>query len=85
MLHQLLKFSEQPALTRMLSLAEFKPSAGRILLSRRRPQISGLAEFKPKLLLSRPEIISKPAWGSNSDYSKPPDVDRARPVYGPPN
>src|SRR6218665_1166200 len=34
------------------------------LLSRRRPQICGLAEFKPKLLLSRPEIYSKPAWGS---------------------
>src|SRR6218665_1862468 len=34
------------------------------LLSRRRPQICGLAEFKPQLLLSRPEIYSKPAWGS---------------------
>src|SRR6218665_2588278 len=34
------------------------------LLSRRRPQICGLAEFKPKFLLSRPEIYSKPAWGS---------------------
>src|SRR6218665_951813 len=50
----------------MLSLAEFKPSAGRIFLSRRRPQICGLAEFKPTLLLSRPEIYSKPAWGSTS-------------------
>jgi len=36
---------------KMLSLAEFKPSAGRIFLSRRRPQICGLAEFKPKSLL----------------------------------
>ena len=35
------------------------------MLSRRRPQIYGLAEFKPKLLLSRPEIYSKPAWGSS--------------------
>src|SRR6218665_3692982 len=34
-----------------------------MLLSRRRPEIYGLAEFKPKLLLSRPEIYSKPAWG----------------------
>src|SRR6218665_1698155 len=50
----------------MLFLAEFKPSAGRgFLLSRRRPKICGLAEFKPKLLLSRPEIFSKPAWGSS--------------------
>ena len=48
----------------MSSLAEFKPSAGRIFVNPRRPQISGLAEFKPKLLLSRPEIYSKPAWGS---------------------
>ena len=37
----------------MLYLAEFKPSAGRILLSHRRPQFCGLAKFKPKLLLSR--------------------------------
>ena len=29
----------------------------------RRPQICGLAEFKPKLFLSRPEIYSKPAGG----------------------
>jgi len=35
-----------------------------ILLSRRRPDICGLAEFQPKLLLTRPEIYSKPAWGS---------------------
>src|SRR6218665_596612 len=49
----------------MLFLAEFKPSAGRgFLLSRRRPKICGLAEFKPKLLLSRPKIYSKLAWGS---------------------
>jgi len=48
----------------MLSLVEFKPLAGRIFLSRRRPQICGLAEFKPKLLLNRPEIYSKPALGS---------------------
>src|SRR6218665_3415132 len=50
----------------MLSLAQFilgRQPAG-FLLSRRRPQICGLAEFKPKLLLSRPEIYSKPAWGS---------------------
>src|SRR6218665_1013800 len=48
----------------MLSLAEFKPSAGRIFV--KPPQFCGLAEFKPKLLLSRPEIYSKPAWGSTS-------------------
>ena len=34
-----------------------------ILLCRRRPEICGLAEFQPELLLSRPEIYSKPAWG----------------------
>src|SRR6218665_1693459 len=39
----------------MLSLAEFKPSAGRIL-----------ADYTPKLSLSRPEIYSKPALGSNT-------------------
>src|SRR6218665_1002840 len=50
----------------MLCLAEFKPSAGRIILSRRRSQIFGLAEFKPKLLLNRPEIYSKPARGSST-------------------
>ena len=44
-------------------LAEFKPLAGRICVKPPRPQICGLAEFKPKLLLSRPEIYSKPAWG----------------------
>jgi len=26
--------------------------------------VSSLAEFQPKLLLSRPEIYFKPAWGS---------------------
>ena len=48
----------------ILSLAEFKPLG--FLLSRPRPRIFSLAEFKPKLLLSRPEIYSKPAWGSTS-------------------
>ena len=38
----------------------------RYFLCRRRPEIFGLAEFKPKMLLSRPEIYSKPAWGSTS-------------------
>jgi len=46
----------------MLSLAKFNPSAGRIFV--RPPKICGLAEFKPKMFLSRPEIYSKPAWGS---------------------
>jgi len=45
----------------MLSLAEFKPSTGRIFVKPRRLQFCSLAEFKPKLSLSRPEIYSKPA------------------------
>ena len=49
----------------MLSLAKFNPAG--FLLSRRRPQFCGLAEFKPKLLLSRPENYSKPAWESSQE------------------
>src|SRR6218665_662040 len=45
----------------MLSLAEVQLAG--FLLSRRRPQICGLAKFKLKLLLNLPEIYSKPAWG----------------------
>src|SRR6218665_758937 len=37
------------------------------LLSRSRPQFCGLAEFKPILLLSRPEIYSKPSCASTND------------------
>src|SRR6218665_504892 len=48
----------------MLSLPNLSRQPAEFLLSRRRPQICGLAEFKPKLLLGRPEIYSKPAWGS---------------------
>src|SRR6218665_3057393 len=51
----------------MLSLAEFKPSAARIFV--KPPPAANLRlsriEFKPKLLLSRPEIFSKPTWGSS--------------------
>ena len=47
------------------SLAKFKPSADRIFVKPPRQQFCGLAEFKLKLLLSRPEIYSMPAWGSS--------------------
>src|SRR6218665_640186 len=52
----------------MLSLAEFKPLAGRNFVKPPQLQICGLAEFKPKLLLSRLEIYSKPAWGSSLNF-----------------
>ena len=48
----------------MLPLAEFSRQPAGLLLSRRRPEICGLAEFKPKML-SRPEIYSKPVWYEN--------------------
>jgi len=38
-------------------------------LSRRRSQFCGLAESKSKLLLSRPEIYSKPALASSTGYT----------------
>ena len=41
--------------------------AGQIFIPHR-PQICGLAEFKPQLLLSRPEIYFKPAWGSTCNH-----------------
>ena len=65
MLHELVKVVGKTSIdykvirSRILS----RQPAG-FLLSRRRPQFCVLAELKPKLLLSRPEIYSKPAWGS---------------------
>src|SRR6218665_378215 len=57
------------------SSAAWEPNLSRqpagFLLSRRRPEICGLAEFKPQLLLSRPEFFSKPAWGSTRDDAVP--------------
>jgi len=41
----------------MLSLAEFKPLAGRIFVKPPPAEISSLAEFKPKLLLSGRKFI----------------------------
>src|SRR6218665_116676 len=66
----------------MLSLAEFKPLAGRIFVKPRRLQIFGLAEFKPKLLLSRPEIYSKPARGSNSKLKESPEAEAIYHTHG---
>src|SRR6218665_3722292 len=48
----------------MSPLAEFKPSAGRIFVKPPSAEFCGLTEFKPNLLLRRPEIYSKAAWGS---------------------
>jgi len=58
--------SEQPAFTiNGCPQPNLSRQPAGFLLSRRRPQFCGLSEFKPKLLLSRPEIYSNPACGSS--------------------